>query len=99
MKSSQRRKPRRFAAARPLGDFYTGALEAFEGLVSDDVELIDAGAEKVVTLYRGEVRGRAGGANVEVAFSYVVTFRDGKILRDQWFSNRPEALEAAGLRE
>jgi ketosteroid isomerase-like protein len=29
----------------------------------------------------------------------VVTFRDGKIARDDWFENRAEALEAAGLSE
>ena len=29
----------------------------------------------------------------------VVTFREGKILRDHWFLDRAEALEAAGLRE
>jgi ketosteroid isomerase-like protein len=29
----------------------------------------------------------------------VVTIRDGKICRDEWFADRAEALEAAGLSE
>jgi hypothetical protein len=29
----------------------------------------------------------------------VVTFRDGKPCRDEWFTDRAEALEAAGLSE
>jgi hypothetical protein len=29
----------------------------------------------------------------------VITFREGRIARDQWFADRAEALEAAGLRE
>ena len=29
----------------------------------------------------------------------VITFRDGKIVRDVWFDDRATALEAAGLRE
>jgi hypothetical protein len=28
-----------------------------------------------------------------------MSFREGKMLRDQWFADRAEALEAAGLRE
>jgi hypothetical protein len=34
-----------------------------------------------------------------VEFWLVTTFRDGKLLRDEWFTDRAEALEAAGLRE
>jgi len=36
-----------------------------------------------------------------VAWSYWVafTFRDGKVLSSEWFSDRREALEAAGLAE
>jgi ketosteroid isomerase-like protein len=30
---------------------------------------------------------------------HVVTFREGRILRMQWFADRTDALEAAGLHE
>ena len=45
------------------------------------------------------MRGRASGAQVEFNYWVVVTFRDGKILRDHWFTDRADALEAAGLSE
>jgi hypothetical protein len=29
----------------------------------------------------------------------LISFRDGKMIREQWFESRDEALEAAGLEE
>jgi ketosteroid isomerase-like protein len=45
------------------------------------------------------LRGGASGADVEIKYWIVVTFREGRIARDQWFADREEALEAAGLSE
>jgi hypothetical protein len=45
------------------------------------------------------VRGRASGADVELDYWVVVTFREAKIIRDEWFADRAGALEAAGLQE
>jgi len=45
------------------------------------------------------MRGRASGADVEINYWIVITFRAGRVVRDQWFANRAEALEAAGLSE
>jgi ketosteroid isomerase-like protein len=43
----------------------------------------------------------AGRAARGVQFNYwvVVTIRQGKIVREHWFADRAEALEAAGLSE
>ena len=61
--------------------------------------MIDAEADKVV-VHRGRgLRGRASGADVDFDAWLVVTFRDGKLCRDEWFTDRSEALEAAGLSE
>ena len=80
-------------------DFYANVTEAFEPVDADDAEVIAAEADKVV-VHRGRgVRGRASGASVEMDYWVVVTFREGKILRDQWFVDRAEALEALGLSE
>jgi hypothetical protein len=35
----------------------------------------------------------------EASYWQVATFRNGKILRMEWFADRAEALEAVGLRE
>ena len=80
-------------------DFYVEAFETWEQAAIVPVELIDAGDDEVVTHLRGEMRGQASGADVIWSFWQVSTFRDGKALRVEWFADRAEALEAAGLTE
>jgi ketosteroid isomerase-like protein len=63
------------------------------------VESVDAGGDKVLGHQRHEGRGQRSGANVEVDYWIVTTWRDGKALRDEWFTDRADALEAAGLSE
>ena len=76
-------------------DFYVSVAETF-GMDSADAEIIDAGGDKVLVHRSARVRGRASGANVVFGYSTVTTFREGKIVRDQWFADRADALEAAG---
>jgi ketosteroid isomerase-like protein len=80
-------------------EFYVEVAEAFEGLAIGDAELVDAGEDKTLVHHRNDVRGRASGADVEVNYWVVVTFRRRRIVREQWFADRAEALEAAGLSE
>jgi ketosteroid isomerase-like protein len=63
------------------------------------VELIEAGGGKVVAHAYGEMLGEASGATVASSAWPVVTFRDGKMLRIDWFAERAEALKAVGLSE
>ncbi len=79
-------------------DFNLKAFEAFERVPIDDAELVDAGADKVLAHPQYGVRGRGSGASVEFDYWLVFSVRQGKILRTQWFVDRAEALEAAGLR-
>jgi len=37
--------------------------------------------------------------NVEIDYGIVISFCNGKMIRDRWFESRDEALEAAGLSE
>ena len=62
------------------------------------VELLDAG-DRIVAHMRREVRGKASGASVAWSYWQVGTFRDGKLVRIEWFADRAEALEAVGLSE
>ena len=81
-------------------DFYVTVAETFERRpFSDDIEFMDAGPDKVLVHQRNDVRGGESGVNVEVDYWVVISFRDGKMIRDQWFESRDEAIEAAGLRE
>jgi ketosteroid isomerase-like protein len=43
--------------------------------------------------------GGETGAGVQFNYWVVVTLRQGKIVREHWFADREEALEAAGLSE
>ena len=43
--------------------------------------------------------GKASGASVPWALWQVITIRNGRALRSEWFSDRAGALEAAGLSE
>jgi ketosteroid isomerase-like protein len=64
-----------------------------------DVQLVDAGADVVLVHLRNELRGRESSSGVQFNYWVVVTIRQGKIVREHWFADRAEALEAAGLSE
>ena len=51
----------------------------------------------VTALYRG--RGQGSGVPIEARFYAVYTLRDGRVVRVDEFTDRAEALEAAGLSE
>ena len=79
-------------------DFYVGVVEPFERRrYSDNVETERVAADKILVHQRNEVRGRASGADVELDYWVVTTFRDGRVLRDEWFSDRAEAVAAVGM--
>ena len=81
-------------------DFYVEVAEPFQRRpLAPDTEAVDAGPDKVALHHQTVVRGRASGAHVELNYWVILTFREGKVLRDEWFTDRAEALEAAGLSE
>ncbi len=59
------------------------------------VELIDAG-DKVVAVAQAVGAGSASQIAVDEQFAFVFTFRGERVVREQAFRNREEALEAAG---
>jgi ketosteroid isomerase-like protein len=79
-------------------DFFVAADEPWEPGQYELVEVIDAG-DKVLARQRRDLRGKASGAEVKYDYWLVFTFRDAKALRLEWFADRTEALEAAGLSE
>ena len=81
-------------------DFYITVAEPFERRpLAPDAEAVDVGRDMVLVHQRNVMRGRASGADVELNYRIVITLREGRILRDEWFTDRGEALDAAGLRE
>jgi ketosteroid isomerase-like protein len=55
--------------------------------------------DEVVVAAHHHGRGKASGVEVEMRNWHVCTVRDGKVVRLRFVPTRPEALEAAGLRE
>jgi len=64
----------------------------------DAEELIDA-ESTVVGLVRERGRGKGGGVPFDRRRAQVWTFSRGRIIRWEHFSDKADALEAAGLRE
>ena len=82
-----------------IWDFFVEAQGAWEEGSYEWGDLIKAGANKIVANQRREMRGKASGADVVWSYWVVFTFRKGRVLRFEWFADRAEALEAAGLQE
>jgi len=61
-------------------------------------DYIDAG-DRVVGVHRTTATGKASGITLDRQDAVIYTLRDGKIIRLDYFNNKPEALEAAGLSE
>jgi ketosteroid isomerase-like protein len=77
--------------------FWEGLDETFEELRLNPQEFIDAG-DRVATRLRHSGRGKESGLEIdEELYHQVVTFRDGRMVRIEYFAEWAEALEAAGL--
>jgi ketosteroid isomerase-like protein len=75
--------------------FWEGLDETFEHLTLDPQEFVDAG-DRVAVRLRHHGRGKGSGADVEAEmFHQVTTFRDGKMVRFEYFTEWEQALEVA----
>ena len=72
--------------------------EAFAELHFDVIEVRDLG-ERLVAECHLRGRGKASGAETETPFTFLVDFKNGKMIRVRSFLDPNEALEAAGLSE
>ena len=78
--------------------FWRQWLDAFEDVRWDPEEMIDFGAKTLVTT-RQSGHGSGSGVAVSQPVFQVFTFRGGLVIRQEDFSDRARALEAAGLGE
>jgi ketosteroid isomerase-like protein len=72
--------------------------DAFEQLRLEPGEFKDLGEGQVLVPVRASGRGRESGAEVNVSF-YLLGWGREKLKRMEFFPNKAEALEAAGLSE
>jgi ketosteroid isomerase-like protein len=76
-----------------------GMLDAFDDLRVEVNRLIDL-EERVVALGCFSGRGRGSGAQfTPQPFGLILTFRQGKLVRYEWYWTASDALEAVGLSE
>jgi ketosteroid isomerase-like protein len=74
--------------------FWEGLDETFEELRLDPQEFVDAG-DRVATRLRYYGRGKGSGLVIEgELYHQVVTFRDGRMVRIEYFDDWPQALDA-----
>jgi uncharacterized protein len=73
-------------------------LADLEGAVIVGEEFLAAGDSVVVRVHQ-QATGAGSGARVEMRYYQVWTFRGGSVIRIESVRERPEALEAAGLRD
>jgi ketosteroid isomerase-like protein len=79
-------------------DYFAEADEVWEEMQphADDVQPV---GDQVLILGGCAVRGRGSGARSDNPMAWVLTLRDGKVVRHRGFGTREEALAAAGLTE
>jgi ketosteroid isomerase-like protein len=65
----------------------------------EPLEVIDAGQDQVVAVFRNSGRAKLSGVETDLTFAALYTVREGKIARGREYWTRDEALEAAGLSE
>jgi ketosteroid isomerase-like protein len=74
-------------------------LEAFTNYNLELLEATDLRDDRVFVAWGPTLKGRSSGIHVSAAVFGVVTVEDGRVLRIHEYSNRRDALEAAGLPE
>jgi ketosteroid isomerase-like protein len=77
---------------------YSAWIDSWEDYRREPREVIDLG-DRVLILLRESGRGRGSGVPVEARLAMLLTFRSGRVVRHQEFSDWEQALEAVGLRD
>jgi ketosteroid isomerase-like protein len=92
-------EPAPVSGARAVWDIMVANMGIFENAELKIVGPVVEGEGTLVATLQGEVVGKESGASAVWSFHQLVTFRDGRAARFDWFVDRAEALEAAGIAE
>ena len=83
-------------AARQATSEWTGTFEDWEIQAR---EVIDVSPTLVIAIVRDRGRPKGSATEVQNEFAHLWTFQDGLAFRFEAFTERDQALEAAGLQE
>jgi ketosteroid isomerase-like protein len=80
-------------------DWFAQSYELFDEMrfMPDEFKKLPDG--RILVLLHAGVRAKQSGVAMEVPWTHLITLRDGLIKRLQIYSDRLQALEAAGLQE
>ncbi len=81
------------------GDYFERMDETWDGWHIEDLEVFDAGGDRVAAAFRLVGMGKASGVPVDHRIGLAYRFRDGKLWRMRSYLDPAEALEAVGLSE
>lgn len=73
--------------------------EAWASWKPEDLVIQSIGPSRVIATFKMIATGHSSGVEIERLDAVIYDFRDGKIVRQEYFNDRAEALEAAGLSE
>ena len=76
--------------------FFRDWMGTWDDYRLETLEVIDAGRDRVVVVFRQSGRGRASGIVIDRLFFGLYELADGKLVRFRPFDSREAALEAAG---
>ena len=65
----------------------------------EPVEVIDVDAERVISVIQVIGRREKFGTDIDAVWAWLVTLGGGKIIEVRIYTDRAQALDAAGLRE
>jgi ketosteroid isomerase-like protein len=65
----------------------------------EPVDVIDVDTERVISVIRLIARSEKFGTEIDAEWAWLIKVRDGKGIEVWTFTDRAQALEAAGLRE
>ena len=79
--------------------FWKAFREPWESIAIEPQEVTELDQGRVLVRFRFHGTGRGSGVKTTLDFALLSTMRNAKVARFQFFADRAEALEAAGLRE
>jgi ketosteroid isomerase-like protein len=74
-------------------------IDTFDQFKVEPLEVIDAGQDQVVAVFRNSGRAKLSGVEADLTFAVLYTVRDGKVARGREYWTRDEAFEAASISE
>jgi ketosteroid isomerase-like protein len=80
-----------------VAGFWTQWLEAWGDQNYEDPEFIDMGDRVIFSVTTHELHGRGSGIQVQMpSYAWLLTLREGRIVRATIYMDKAEAVEAAG---